>query len=82
MTSHGKGWEASATNLPAPAIAGKLVPACFDLLPEPASRDQGPGREKRGDLGKGKRLGHAQISVTMDIYSHVLPSMQQEAANK
>jgi hypothetical protein len=27
-------------------------------------------------------LGHAQISVTMDIYSHVLPGMQQELANK
>jgi integrase len=27
-------------------------------------------------------LGHSNISTTMDIYSHVLPSMQQEAANK
>lgn len=24
-------------------------------------------------------LGHSQISITMDIYSHVLPTMQQEA---
>jgi integrase len=29
-----------------------------------------------------ERLGHSQIGVTMDIYSHVLPSMQQEAAGK
>jgi integrase len=29
-----------------------------------------------------ERLGHSQIGVTMDIYSHVLPSMQQEAASK
>jgi integrase len=27
-------------------------------------------------------LGHTQISMTMDIYSHVLPSMQQDAASK
>jgi integrase len=27
-------------------------------------------------------LGHSNISTTIDIYSHVLPSMQQEAANK
>ena len=27
-------------------------------------------------------LGHSQISMTMDIYSHVLPTMQQEAMRK
>lgn len=27
-------------------------------------------------------LGHSNISMTMDIYSHVLPSMQQEAMDK
>lgn len=27
-------------------------------------------------------LGHTQISMTMDIYSHVLPSMQQDAMSK
>ena len=27
-------------------------------------------------------LGHSQISMTMDIYSHVLPSMQEEAMGK
>jgi integrase len=27
-------------------------------------------------------LGHSQISMTMDTYSHVLPTMQQEAMNK
>jgi site-specific recombinase XerD len=27
-------------------------------------------------------LGHSQISMTMDIYSHVLPTMQQEAISK
>jgi integrase len=29
-----------------------------------------------------ERLGHAQIFVTMDTYSHVLPAMQEEAAMK
>jgi integrase len=27
-------------------------------------------------------LGHSQISMTMDIYSHVLPTMQREAMSK
>ena len=29
-----------------------------------------------------ERLGHAQISLTLDTYSHVLPSMQADAANR
>jgi integrase len=29
-----------------------------------------------------ERLGHSTIAMTMDVYSHVLPSMQQEAAEK
>ncbi len=27
-------------------------------------------------------LGHSKIGITMDIYSHILPSMQQEAMGK
>ena len=27
-----------------------------------------------------ERLGHASIAITLDIYSHVLPSMQEDAA--
>ncbi len=27
-------------------------------------------------------LGHTQISMTMDIYSHVLPSMQVDAVHR
>jgi integrase len=26
-------------------------------------------------------LGHSQIAVTMNIYAHVIPAMQQEAAD-
>lgn len=29
-----------------------------------------------------ERLGHHSISVTMDIYSHLMPNMQAEAAAK
>jgi hypothetical protein len=27
------------------------------------------------------RLGHAMLSITLDLYSHVIPSMQREAAS-
>ena len=27
-----------------------------------------------------ERLGHASIGITLDTYSHVLPSMQEQAA--
>ncbi len=29
-----------------------------------------------------QRMGHSTIAMTLDVYSHVLPSMQQEAAEK
>ena len=29
-----------------------------------------------------ERLGHNSITLTLDTYSHVLPGMQDEAANK
>lgn len=29
-----------------------------------------------------ERLGHSTISITLDVYSHVLPTMQAEAAAK
>jgi integrase len=28
-----------------------------------------------------ERLGHASIGITLDLYSHVLPDMQQDAAS-
>ncbi|MBV8821584.1 MAG: site-specific integrase, partial [Ktedonobacteraceae bacterium] len=27
-------------------------------------------------------LGHSRVTMTLDVYSHVLPTMQQEAMNK
>jgi integrase len=29
-----------------------------------------------------ERLGHASVTLTLDTYSHVLPDMQQQAAEK
>lgn len=29
-----------------------------------------------------ERLGHSKVSVTLDTYSHVLPNMQKDVANK
>ena len=29
-----------------------------------------------------KRLGHANVGITLDIYSHVSPHMQSDAAEK
>ncbi|HEX7611385.1 MAG TPA: tyrosine-type recombinase/integrase [Candidatus Limnocylindrales bacterium] len=29
-----------------------------------------------------ERLGHASIGITLDVYSHVMPGMQEEAAEK
>ena len=28
-----------------------------------------------------ERLGHASVGITLDTYSHVLPSMQQDASD-
>jgi integrase len=29
-----------------------------------------------------ERLGHSKVDMTMDTYQHVMPQMQEEAANK
>ena len=29
-----------------------------------------------------ERLGHSQVSLTLDVYSHALPTMGREAANR
>jgi len=29
-----------------------------------------------------RRLGHSRASITLDIYGHLIPSMQAEAAEK
>ena len=29
-----------------------------------------------------ERLGHAKVGITLDLYSHVVPGMREEAAAK
>jgi len=29
-----------------------------------------------------ERLGHANVAITLDTYSHVLPALQEDAATK
>jgi integrase len=29
-----------------------------------------------------ERAGHASVAITLDVYSHVIPGMQEDAANK
>jgi len=29
-----------------------------------------------------ERLGHSKVGITLDLYSHVLPGMQSEAATR
>lgn len=29
-----------------------------------------------------ERLGHSTIAITLDLYSHVLPDLQEDAARK
>jgi integrase len=29
-----------------------------------------------------ERLGHSTVTLTLDVYSHVIPSMQEEVAEK
>ena len=31
--------------------------------------------------GARKRLGHASVVITLDVYSHVLPTMQKDATD-
>jgi integrase len=57
-------------------------------VPRPAAH-VGDAAARGGLLAEGvhpqvvqERLGHSQISVTLDTYSHVLPTMQAEAAGK
>ena len=29
-----------------------------------------------------ERLGHATVSITMDVYTHAIPALQREAADR
>ena len=51
------------------------VPRSAPLLRHPAARAWGASE------GRQRGLGHSSISITIDTYSHVMPSMSQVAAD-
>jgi len=44
--------------------------------------DRGVGSMMATPKVVSERLRHASIGITLDTYSHVMPSMQEEAAEK
>jgi len=48
---------------------------------QPGDAD-GPGLVTRTEVRQQERLGHANIATTMDLYTHVMPGMQDEAASR
>jgi integrase len=52
-----------------------------DDLPETLDMTVLIERIERGQ-GPQERLGHSSIQITLDLYSHVVPGMQADAAAK
>lgn len=48
----------------------------------PRNNSSKPEINGQPNNGNGNSLGYADISLTLNTYSHVLPSMQEEAAEK
>ena len=63
-----------------PKLLGAVVGVVLVLAPAPQLRD---GRARCGIAAKvvSERLGHATIAITMDTYSHVLPGLDERAAD-
>ena len=40
------------------------------------------GNHSQIKIGDGSGLGHSRVGFTLDVYSHVLDGMQEEAAAK
>ena len=52
-----------------------------DPLPRPTPRTcNTPPSLRRSPKVASERLGHSKVGITLDLYSHVLPGMQAEAA--
>jgi hypothetical protein len=67
--------------------AGPEAPASWSVDARPLSRlykgdDRRPARESPSRRLSPSRLGHSGIGITLDLYSHVLPGMQEEAAER
>jgi integrase len=54
-----------------------------DPVPRPAAHPRQPAHQRRrpGQGRVSERLGHANIAFTMQTYQHVLPGMQEDAAD-
>jgi len=65
-----------------------LLPSRFSHIPWLTSREEGQRHTAATLLLAGRvnpkvvseMLGHSTVAITLDIYSHVLPDMQQDAA--
>jgi integrase len=93
----GGAWEDNglvfANEVGRPIEAGNLIRRSFHPLLERAGLPKGRFHDLRHTaatlaLGKGvhpkivaEMLGHSQIAVTLDLYSHVTPTMQRQAAD-
>ena len=52
-------------------------------LPATSGDGRSPGQDAEHlQVQLGQRLDHSTISVTLDTYSHVLPSMQEDAVRR
>ena len=49
-------------------------------VPRPAARSRDPFARQRRPPEASERLGHSKVGITLDLYSHVIPGMQEDAA--
>jgi hypothetical protein len=53
------------------------------IAPRAGGHDVSIVTRHRGDLGLSqRRLGHTKVEMTLNIYAHPLPALEQEAAEK
>jgi len=57
----------------------RLLPQTKPQITEPRWNEQSSRASPR--RSSAKRLGHSKITITLDVYSHVLPSMGRGAAD-
>jgi len=56
-------------------LSGKLANGCYDSDPVLLLQGVNPKVVQEG-------LGHSSINLTLDTYSHVIPSLQKDTATK
>ena len=65
-----------------PTIAVSKIKRKYERCLDVAPRRRRPLSAGENPKVVSERLGHASIVLTLDTYSHVLPTMQKEATNK